>query len=60
MGFLQSTQKDIVTVLELQKKLRFTTHLEVETYTWDVISDALKLPMQQSIIRELEWVKDQL
>jgi len=25
-----------------------------------VISDALKLPMQESIIRELEWVKDQL
>ena len=60
LGFLQSTQKDIVTVLDLQKKLRLTTHLEVETYTWDVISDALKLPMQQSIIRELEWVKDQL
>lgn len=60
MGFLQSTQKDIVTVLELQKKLNFTTHLEVETYTWDVISDALKLPIQESIIRELEWVKDQL
>ena len=60
MGFLQSTQKDIVAVLELQKKLNFTTHLEVETYTWDVISDALKLPMQESIIRELEWVNDQL
>lgn len=60
LGYLQSTQKDIVTVLELQKKLNFTTHLEVETYTWDVISDALKLPMQESIIRELEWVMDQL
>ena len=60
LGFLQSTQKDIVTVLNLQKKLNFTQHLEVETYTWDVISPALKLPMQESIIRELEWVNSQL
>ena len=60
LGFLKSTQKDIVTVLNLQKKLNFTQHLEVETYTWDVIAPALKLPMQESIIRELEWVKSQL
>ena len=59
-GFLQSTQKDIVTVLDLQKKINFTNHLEVETYTWDVIEEALKLPLQQSIVRELNWVKEQL
>ncbi|MBC7508685.1 MAG: metabolite traffic protein EboE [Ferruginibacter sp.] len=60
LGFLQSTQKDIVTVLNLQKKLSFTQHLEVETYTWDVIAPELKLPMQESIIRELKWVDSQL
>ena len=60
LGLLQSTQKDIVTVLDLQKKLNFTQHLEVETYTWDVIAPELKLPMQESIIRELKWVDNQL
>ncbi len=60
MGFLLSTQKDIITLLNLQKQLQFTQHLEVETYTWDVISDALKLPMQESIVRELKWVTNQL
>jgi hypothetical protein len=33
-----------------------TRHLEIETYTWDVLPDALKLPMTDSIIREMQWV----
>lgn len=60
LGFVQSTQTDIITVLKLQKRLHFTGHLEVETYTWDVISPELKLPLQESIIRELKWVTKQL
>ncbi len=55
-GVLQSTQKDIVTVLSLQMNDPFTKHLEIETYTWEVLPDELKLPMTDSIIRELEWV----
>jgi hypothetical protein len=55
-GALESTQEDIVNVLDLQMKQPFTRHLEVETYTWDVLPDALKLPMTDSIIRELKWV----
>ena len=59
-GLLESTRRDIVTVLDLQKSSPFTNHLEVETYTWEVLSDVLKLPIDQSIIRELKWVADQL
>jgi hypothetical protein len=59
-GLVQSTQADIVTVLEIQKNKPFTTHLEVETYTWGVLPDAKKLPLNNSIIRELNWAKDQL
>jgi len=55
-GALQSTQEDIVNVLKLHKQQSFTRHLEIETYTWDVLPDDLKLPMTDSIIRELEWV----
>jgi hypothetical protein len=55
-GSLQSTQKDIEEVLRLQKKFNFTNHLEVETYTWEVLHDYMKLPIQESVIRELQWV----
>jgi hypothetical protein len=55
-GLLQSTQTDIADVVALQKASPFTTHLEVETYTWDVLPDDLKLPQQESITREVSWV----
>ena len=55
-GALQSTQQDILNVLDLHKQKPFTRHLEIETYTWDVLPDALKLPMTDSIIREMQWV----
>jgi hypothetical protein len=59
-GVIQSTQSDIVEILKLQKQLCLTDHLEVETYTWEVLPDALKLPINQSIVRELLWVADQI
>lgn len=59
-GLLQSTQADIRTVLDLVKKDDLCRHLEVETYTWDVLPESYKLPIGQSIIRELEWVRQQL
>ena len=59
-GLVQSTQADIVETLSIHKKLPFTNHLEVETYTWGVLPDAKKLPLNDSIVRELNWVKDQL
>ena len=59
-GVLQSTQEEITTVLSLHKKQPFSNHLEVETYTWDVLPQELKLPIAQSITREMEWVKGAL
>lgn len=60
MGLIQSTQSDIIEVLNLQKNNPFTAHLEVETYTWEVLPTALKAPLNDSIIRELAWVKNLL
>lgn len=60
IGALQSTQDDIVKVLGLQKQKPFTSHMEVETYTWEVLPDELKLPIAQSISNELNWVLDTL
>ncbi len=55
---LHSTQNDIVTMLEIQAKEPFTNHLEVETYTWDVLPGKLRTDMTEGIVRELQWVKD--
>jgi hypothetical protein len=59
-GVLKSTQQDIETVLKLHKAAPFSTHLEVETYTWDVLPESLKLPIGESVTRELEWVMERL
>ena len=60
LGALQTTQADIVRVLKKHKEQAFTNHLEAETYTWGVLPSELKLEIAPSIVRELNWVKDQL
>ncbi|GAA4340952.1 metabolite traffic protein EboE [Flaviaesturariibacter amylovorans] len=55
-GVLKATRADIEEVLGLQQRKPFTAHLEIETYTWEVLPEELKLPLQQSISRELDWV----
>jgi hypothetical protein len=55
-GVLQSTQQDIREVLIIHQSEPFTSHLEVETYTWEVLPDEMKLPISDSIIREMTWV----
>jgi len=59
-GVLQSTSSDIAEVLNLHNAASLTSHLEVETYTWEVLPEALKLPLGDSIVREINWVKNQL
>lgn len=55
-GALQSTQSDIQQVLAIQKQNRFSSFMEVETYTWEVLPSKLRLPLKESIVRELQWV----
>lgn len=55
-GLLKSTQDDILQVLSIHCKQPFTQYLEVETYTWEVLPDAMKTPLSDSIVREMEWV----
>ncbi|TAH22555.1 MAG: xylose isomerase [Cytophagales bacterium] len=58
---LQSTQEDITEVLTLLKqKTSLTQHLEIETYTWDVLPKEMQVSMEESISRELKWVREQL
>ncbi|NJB35037.1 metabolite traffic protein EboE [Croceivirga sp. JEA036] len=59
-GVLQSTQDHILKTLQVLKEHPVSGHLEVETYTWDVLPKDLKLPIADSIVRELNWMKSRL
>ncbi len=59
-GLLRSTQAEIEKVLKMQRIGPISHHLEVETYTWEVLPDELRLELTDSIRRELEWVKQRL
>lgn len=60
-GSFQSTQEDIVAVLEaLQEQPTLCQHLEVETYTWEVLPADIHLTLGEAISRELAWVSARL
>jgi hypothetical protein len=47
--------------LAVHKKTPLSPHLEIETYTWDVLPDHLKTgDIVEYVTRELDWVKGQL
>ncbi|MBU3823091.1 metabolite traffic protein EboE [Flavobacteriaceae bacterium XHP0103] len=58
--YLHSTQDQIIETIKYIKNKPISSHLEVETYTWDVLPNSLKLDLAQSITRELKWLKDNL
>ena len=53
---LGSTQDYVSRVIHQSSAMPFTSHLEIETYTWDVLPGALKIDLLESIRREYEWV----
>lgn len=57
---LYSTQDDIVKVMEILKKEVISTHLEIETYTWEVLPNELRVDLVTSIEREMQWVINQM
>jgi sugar phosphate isomerase/epimerase len=57
---LGSTQDYVREVLDLVRRTRFAHHLEIETYTWDVLPPGLKIDLLDSIEREYRWVLNEL
>jgi sugar phosphate isomerase/epimerase len=55
-GALASTQGYVAETLRHVLGTDGTTHLEIETYTWDVLPGGLKMDLLESIGREYEWV----
>ena len=48
-------------MLALHKQDAISDHLEVETYTWNVLPEEYRQQsMSKAIARELNWVVDQL
>lgn len=58
---LGSTQPSLVRLLELQRAQAISDHLEVETYTFDVLPEELRAPgVDVAIARELRWARERL
>ncbi len=53
-----STQKDITATLAQVLRDASCPHLEIETYTWEVLPDPLKTDIVSCIVREYAWVMD--
>jgi hypothetical protein len=61
LGAFSSTRSFIGEVLAIHRAQPISSHLEVETYTWNVLPEHLRAGgMEQAIARELNWVKDVL
>ena len=54
--FMQSTRDDITLSLEAIMNNTDCRHFEIETYTWEVLPDHLKVDMTRSIEREFDWI----
>lgn len=55
-GGLATTQAELRDTLGHILANPSCTHLEIETYTWDVLPPALRLDLPQSLLREYGWV----
>ena len=61
LGQFRTTRFAIEDALRFHKQKPLSRHLEVETYTWDMLPDSLKTgDIVDYVCRELDWVRGQL
>jgi len=61
LGAFRTTRFAIEDALKFHKQKPLSRHLEVETYTWDMLPDSLKTgDIVDYVCREIDWVKGQL
>ncbi len=61
LGAFASTQDFIREALALHRQNAISPHLEVETYTWDVLPPEFRnVDVVSAIVRELDWVRREL
>jgi hypothetical protein len=61
LGLFSSTRDFLETILDMHKVDPISPHLEIETYTWDVLPDAVRSrTIDESIAKEMSWVLERL
>lgn len=61
LGPFKTTRSGIDDALKVHAKTPLSTHLEIETYTWDVLPAHLKTgDITEYVVRELEYVRNEL
>jgi hypothetical protein len=61
LGEFRTTRSGIEAALAVHAATPLSDHLEIETYTWDVLPDHLKNgDVTDYVSRELEWLRDTL
>ena len=61
LGPFRTTRDGIDAALDMHLRTPLSTHLEIETYTWDVLPEHLKSgSIVDFVVRELEYVRDSL
>lgn len=61
IGGFRTTRMNIEAALEMHRRTPLSDHLEIETYTWDVLPEQLKTgDITEYVSREIEWVRDTL
>ena len=61
IGGFRTTRPGIEAALRMHAATPLSDHLEIETYTWDVLPEELKTgDITEYVSREIEWVRDQL
>jgi hypothetical protein len=61
IGSFQTTRDGISAALAAHVQSPISDHLEIETYTWDVLPPALKSgDIVEYVAREIEWVRSEL
>jgi hypothetical protein len=61
LGELQTTRGATAAALEVHKAAALSRHVEIETYTWDVLPDEFKTgDIVEYVSREIEWAQAEL
>lgn len=61
LGAFGTTRFGIEQALDVHARTPLSDHLEIETYTWDVLPEHLKTgDIDDFVVRELEWVRGRL
>lgn len=61
LGVVRSTQPWVATLLHVLREQAYGGHLEVETYTWDVLPASFRgEPVERAVARELDWVLERI